>query len=99
MKVQFEPEDIEAIARSVAGYVKALISDRGKNREPQDEVLTIEQVATLLKTSKAQIYQWVNNSRHGLGDFPYLKAGRLLRFSKKAIIGWLEANSKRLERR
>ena len=94
MKVQFEPEDIEAIARSVAGYVKALISDQGKNREPQDEVLTIEQVATLLKTSKAQIYQWVNNSQHGIGTFPYLKAGRLLRFSRREVLQWLEGARK-----
>ena len=95
MKVQFEPEDIEAIARSVAGYVKTLISDQGKNREPLDEVLTVEQAATLLKTSKAQIYQWVNNSQHGLGTFPYLKAGRLLRFSRREIFQWLRESNRR----
>jgi excisionase family DNA binding protein len=69
------------------------------DQDQEDEILTIEQAAQFLKTTKAQVYQWVNNSRHGLGDFPYLKAGRLLRFSKKAIIRWLEANSKRLEKR
>jgi len=95
MKVQFEPEDIDAIARGVAGYVKTLISDQGKNREPQDEVLTVEQAATLLKTSKAQIYQWVNNSQHGLGTFPYLKAGRLLRFSRREVLQWLKESKKR----
>jgi hypothetical protein len=31
----------------------------------------------------------VNNAQHGLGDFPFLKAGRLLRFSKNALIKWI----------
>ena len=94
MKVQFEPEDIEAIARGVAEHLKTLISGQGKNREPQDEVLTVEQAATLLKTSKAQIYQWVNNSQHGLGTFPYLKAGRLLRFSRREVLQWLRESKR-----
>jgi excisionase family DNA binding protein len=93
MKIQFEPEDIEEIARRVADCLKPLlVRDTGECLE--DEILTVEQVSRLLKTSKGQIYQWVNNSQHGLGDFPYLKAGRLLRFSKKAVLQWLESTRK-----
>ncbi len=61
----------------------------------EDDLLTIEEASAFLKKSKAQIYQWVNNARHGIGDFPYLKSGRSLRFSKKALIGWLEKNAKK----
>jgi excisionase family DNA binding protein len=53
--------------------------------------MTINEAAKFLKTSKGQIYQWVNNAQHGLNDFPFLKAGRLLRFSKKALLKWLES--------
>ena len=98
MRIQFDPEDIEVIAEKVIERLEPFLAKR-QDGEADDEILSIEQTAQLLKTTKAQIYQWVNNSRHGLGDFPYLKAGRLLRFSKKAIIGWLEVNSKRLEKR
>ncbi len=98
MKIQLDPEDIESIAEKLVEKLKPLFAKSG-DQDRDDEILTITQAAELLRTSKAQIYQWVNNSQHGLGDFPHLKAGRLLRFSKKAIRGWLEANSKRLERR
>jgi excisionase family DNA binding protein len=98
MKIEFEPRDIEVFAEKVVEHLKPLLHN-DSSQKPEDEILTIDEAAQLLKTNKAQIYQWVNNSRHGLGDFPYLKAGRLLRFSKKAILSWLEANSKRLENR
>jgi excisionase family DNA binding protein len=50
----------------------------------------VEQVAKLLGKSKGQIYQWVNNAEHGLSDFPFMKAGKSLRFSKKAVLQWMK---------
>ena len=98
MKVQFDPQEIESLAQKVAEYLKPLLNqDGGKNLE--DELLTVEEAAAFLKTSKGQIYQWVNDAQHELGDFPYLKAGRLLRFSKKAIMRWLLSKSNSSERR
>ncbi|MDP2755633.1 MAG: helix-turn-helix domain-containing protein [Nitrospirota bacterium] len=57
--------------------------------------MTIDETAKFLKTSKGQIYQWVNNSQHGLGTFPYQKAGKLLRFPKTEILKWMKSNTKR----
>jgi len=87
MRTTFEAEDIQAIAEAVIEKLKPLLC---KNEPDDDQIMTIEEVAKFLQVSKAQVYQWVNNSQHGLGDFPFLKAGKLLRFSKKAILNWLE---------
>jgi excisionase family DNA binding protein len=90
LKTELEPLDLELIAEKIAERLKPLISVNGKH-DRGDALMTIDDAAAFLKTSKNQIYQWVNNSQHGLGDFPYLKAGKLLRFSKSAILKWLEA--------
>jgi len=88
LKSTLEPEDIQAIAAAVTEMLKPILSGNGKH---DDTLMTIDETANFLKTSKAQIYQWVNNSQHGLGNFPYYKAGKLLRFSKKTILKWLES--------
>jgi excisionase family DNA binding protein len=89
MRIEFDPQDIEILAQRVVECLKPLLADNRSNSPPQDELLSMEEAAIFLRTSKAQIYQWVNNSQHGLGDFPFLKAGRLLRFSKSALLQWL----------
>jgi len=96
MKTELESHDIEAIASRVCEYLKPLLAS---SQQQPDELLTIDEVANFLKTSKAQIYQWVNQSQHGLNKFPYLKSGKLLRFSKNEIMTWLKNNSGRLEKR
>jgi len=57
-----------------------------------DQLLNVDDVAVMLGKSKAQIYQWVNSASHSLSDFPYQKAGRSLRFSKKEVKNWLKGN-------
>ena len=89
MKTELEPQDIEAIVNKVIEMLKPILSNNGKHGE--DDLITIDEAAAFLKTSKGQIYQWVNNAQHGLGNFPYLKAGKLLRFSKSAVLKWLES--------
>ena len=90
MKTQLESEDIQAIVEAVIEQLKPLLSGNGK-KTGEDALMTIDEVAVFLNTSKEQIYQWVNNAQHGLGNFPYLKAGKLLRFSKSAVLKWLES--------
>jgi excisionase family DNA binding protein len=91
VKIEFQQEDVEKIAQRVAELLKPLLLDhpRARSECEGEEFLSVEEAAALLKTTKAQIYQWVNNAQHGLGDFPFLKAGRLLRFSKNALIKWI----------
>jgi predicted DNA-binding transcriptional regulator AlpA len=57
-----------------------------------DQYLNIDELSVMLGKSKEQIYQWVNRSSHGLSNFPYQKAGRSLRFSKKEVQNWLKSN-------
>jgi excisionase family DNA binding protein len=52
--------------------------------EPQDTVLTIEELADYLKLSKSTLYHLARR-----GDFPGQKVGRHWRFHKAAIDKWL----------
>jgi len=90
MRTELETQDIEAIALRVFEYLKPILAS---NQRVLDELLTVDELANFLKTSKAQIYQWVNQSHHGLGTLPYYKSGRLLRFSKNEIMLWLKNNT------
>lgn len=63
--------------------------------QPQspDEILTVEEVAALLKTTPSRIYQKVFDETHQMGDgFPFHKEGRLLRFYRREILAWLDSN-------
>ena len=93
MRTTLEPQDIETIAQRVIDLLMPLIVNDNSNNE--DEILTAFETSEFLKTSKGQIYQWVSNSKHGIGNFSYLKAGKQLRFSKKALIQWMESNKSR----
>ncbi|MCX5812733.1 MAG: helix-turn-helix domain-containing protein [Proteobacteria bacterium] len=88
MKIELESSDIQAIAEKVAELIKPMLSGQQDTR--QDELISVEGVARILNKSKGQVYQWVNNSQHGLFDFPYMKAGKSLRFSKNAILQWMK---------
>lgn len=81
----------QAIGDYILEKLKPIIADM---LEP-DHLMTVDQAADFLQTSKGQVYQWVNLSAHGLNDFPYMKSGRLLRFSKKELLSWMKKNSRR----
>jgi len=55
-----------------------------------DQYLNVDEVSCMIGKPKASVYQLVNRASHGLSDFPYQKAGRSLRFSKKAIQKWMK---------
>ena len=94
-ELTFPPELVELIADRVVEKLKPLLQPQ----QADDEILSLDEVSKLIGKSKDQLYQWVNNSKHGLSTFPYLKAGRSLRFSKNKIIKWMETSAKRLESR
>jgi len=91
MKFEMEQRDVEAIASRVVELILPILNE---DRKQEDDILNIDAVSVLLGKSKGQIYQWVSDSSHGLGDFPFMKAGKSLRFSKKAIIKWMNKNGK-----
>jgi predicted DNA-binding transcriptional regulator AlpA len=47
----------------------------------------------MIGKSNNQIYQWVHLASHGLGTFPFMKAGRSLRFSRAAVLKWMKGNA------
>lgn len=86
---------VDTIADRVAEKLFAKLKPYLEAKPKHDELLTVSQVAELLGKSKEQVYQWVNDSKHALGTFPYKKAGRSLRFSKNEVMGWLNDNKNR----
>lgn len=52
---------------------------------PNDQVLTLEELATYLKIPKSTLYKLVQEGR-----IPGQKLGKQWRFAKKAIDQWLE---------
>ena len=88
-KITFSQEAIEQFANAI---IEKLLPQLENVALKQDEegTLSIDEAAVLLGKSRQQIYQWVSRAKHGLMDFPYMKAGRSLRFSKKDLIGWMK---------
>lgn len=80
----------ERITQRVIAALMPLISGKA-----EDELMDIDKAAAFLGKSKEQIYQWVSNSKHGLSDFPFQKAGKSLRFSKNKLQQWMINNGTR----
>ena len=89
MKTALEREDIQEIAREVVKMLKPIISEQIE-RNDADEILTIDEVAELFKLKKSQIYYWVSDSKYIDNPIPYMKVGKHLRFSRKALIKWMD---------
>lgn len=95
MQINFEERDIDKLAEIVSNYIIAkLQSKRFCLLEPEDKYFTIDEAANFMGKSKGQIYQWVNKTRHDLLDFPYMKAGKSLKFSRNELIKWMKTNGK-----
>jgi len=80
----------ERITQRVIAALMPLLSGKA-----DDELIDIDEAAAFLGKSKDQIYQWVNNAKHGLSDFPFLKAGRSLKFSKNKLQEWMMNNARK----
>lgn len=52
------------------------------------KLLKVRDVAELLSIARPTVYKLVNN-----GEIPFIRLGKTLRFSRKAIERWLDANS------
>lgn len=86
IQTEIPDEIIDCIADKVVQKILPLMESWCE----ADQYLNIDEVSSMIGKSKDQIYQWVNRASHGLSDFPYEKAGRSLRFSKKAIQTWMK---------
>jgi excisionase family DNA binding protein len=93
VEVELSQADRQAIAREVLELLKPLLN--GNGREPEDKLLTPEELAELLNVKKAQIYAWVGESRYSDDGIPFMKAGKFLRFSRKAVFTWMDQEKSR----
>jgi len=89
IEITIPPEVINEIAERIA----ALLYARDE-RQPQEDFLDVEEAASFLGTTREQIYQWTSQSRHGQSDFPYLKAGKSLKFSRPDLTIWMKKHGK-----
>jgi excisionase family DNA binding protein len=53
-------------------------------QEP-DEILTLEEAVAFLKIKKRTLYDRVQRK-----TIPHLRAGKLIRFSKRALLNWMK---------
>lgn len=81
MKIQFEQEDIENIAKAVAEKLTPMIKEiQMKNEFSSNTMFDVIELAKYLNVKKDWIYQRVY-----MGELPHAKLGGLLRFKKADI--------------
>jgi excisionase family DNA binding protein len=88
MQITLDEKDIAMIAERVIAGIKPLL---GNNKVADDTILDVDEACRLLKISRQSLYQLVDNAKYGKNNFPYLKCGRLLRFSENDILTWLKS--------
>jgi excisionase family DNA binding protein len=65
-----------------------VFNDMGKpslQEEQEDEILTLDEAATFLKVKKRTLYDFVERN-----TIPHLRAGRLIRFSRRTLLDWMK---------
>ena len=87
MKIELEPQDIQAIADQVIQNLKPLLVNSPRSREP-DTLLDVVQLSTYLNVSRSWIYERIRGN-----EIPYTKLGKFLRFKKSEIDRWAESKS------
>ena len=66
MEISLGEKDVEAIANKVAELIELKLF---ANTNIEDELLSVEEASVFLKRTRGTIYQLVNNSKHGFGNF------------------------------
>ena len=85
MKVSFEQEDIQVIAKAVTQEVMRAIKPLVNDNATDDIIFTVKSLASYLEVSEKWIYQ-----RTQFNEIPYYKVGVNLRFKQSNIDRWLE---------
>lgn len=70
-----------------------LFDDNAISQQGLDELLTVEEVASLLKVPKSWVYE--HTRKRGTERLPHIKLGKYLRFFESEVREFLEAKSKR----
>lgn len=54
-----------------------------------DELLTVEELASIFKLTRWTVYNLTRSRNRSEGALPYIKIGRELRFRRSAVEAWL----------
>ena len=87
MRTEFEPQDIEAIAKRVIELLTPAIT-RSSKGSVNDTIFDVQGLAGYLHVDASWIYKQVQ-----YGSLPHIKLGKYLRFSKVAIDKYLERST------
>lgn len=87
MRIELEPQDIEAIAQRLLELLKPILLGNGKGED--DTILDVQSLAEYLRVNK----QWVYDKIHQEA-IPYYKLGKYPRFRKAEIDEWLQRKGK-----
>jgi excisionase family DNA binding protein len=63
-------------------------SQHPPERVSHDELLTVAEIARLLKVPDSWVYE--RTRRRGIARMPHFKLGKYLRFSEQEVWAWLE---------
>ena len=81
----FSEEDIIVIAKHISENIKRELQIQTQKVVLEEEFLNIEELTKLIGLTKPTIYGHVHRN-----TIPYIKKGKMLRFSKLDILHWLE---------
>jgi excisionase family DNA binding protein len=89
MKIEIEPQDIEAIAQRVFALIRPLIVSK-RNEDTEGDLSNVKEISKYLGVKPSWVYGRVHNN-----TLPHIKVGKYLRFRKVDVDGWLKLNQTR----
>ena len=78
-------EGIKVLAEQITENLKKELQTQPQNVTQEDEFLNIDELSKLIGLTKPTIYGHVHRN-----TIPYIKKGKMLRFSKQDILNWLD---------
>lgn len=75
---------IDALAMSLAAGMRVGSKGLATIRDEDDDVITVDDVAALLKVGRAAVYESVSRD-----EIPHRRVGKQIRFSRQGIMRWL----------
>ena len=84
------PKAVTMLTKEVSELKRLLIEKQVQPTEQSEQLLTIDEVASLLHLSKPTVY-----SKHSKGELPGVcKQGKRLYFERDVIINWIKSGRK-----
>lgn len=78
-------EGIKVLAEQITENLKKELQTQPQNVTQKDEFLNIDELSKLIGLTKPTLYGHVHRN-----TIPYIKKGKMLRFSKQDILNWLD---------